>query len=115
MGDSGELNRFMHKGKKPSADTLGYSLDHANVEQLAHYNSDIIQKTRRDKVHALALFTDGVSAQLTVQKCIRPRGPATMRRGGPRRNPQTMKAEKSSSRGLWRYATLGPNPDCRWP
>ena len=81
MGKSGELNKFMHKWKKPSADTLGYALDHADVEQLECYNSNIIQKARRNKVHAVGTFhgwricaVDGTGTYSTQRPCHKARG-----------------------------------------
>jgi hypothetical protein len=68
----------MHKGNKPSADTLGYALDHADVKQLAHYNSDIIQKARHNKVYAVGSFqgwricaVDGAEVHSTKRPCYK--------------------------------------------
>jgi hypothetical protein len=78
MGESWELDRLMHKGNKPSADTLGYALDHADVKQLAHYNSDIIQKARHNKVYAVGSFhgwricaVDGAEVHSTKRPCYK--------------------------------------------
>ncbi len=56
MGQSGELNRFMRGRKKPSADTMGYALEHADVDKAQACNASIIQKARRNKVHAFGTY-----------------------------------------------------------
>jgi hypothetical protein len=52
MGKNGELDRAVRSGKKLSANTPGYALAHANARALASYNAELIQKARRNKVHA---------------------------------------------------------------
>lgn len=52
MGKSGELDRFIHTRKKPSADTLGRWLAVADYSGFRSYNGSIVQKARSNKVHA---------------------------------------------------------------
>ena len=51
MGKSGELDRFMHTRKKPSADTLGRWVAGADYDEFRSHNGDVIQIARRNKVH----------------------------------------------------------------
>ena len=51
MGKSGELDKFMHTRKKPSADTLGRWAAGADYDEFRSYNGDMIQRARRNKVH----------------------------------------------------------------
>ncbi len=52
MGKSGELDRFIHTREKPSADTLGRWLAVADYSEFRSYNGSIVQRARRNKVHA---------------------------------------------------------------
>jgi hypothetical protein len=52
MGKSGELDRFIHTREKPSADTLGRWLAVAGYSEFRSYNGSIVQRARRNKVHA---------------------------------------------------------------
>jgi len=76
MGVSGELDRLLDIGKKPSADTLGYALEHADIENLKAYNASIIQKARRNKVHNFGTIrglrvcaVDGTEPYKTMNPC----------------------------------------------
>ncbi len=78
MGKSGELNRFVWGRKKPSADTMGYALEHADADQAQAYNASIIQKARRNKVHAFGTYrgwrvcaVDGTETYSTKSPCAK--------------------------------------------
>lgn len=78
MGKSGELDRFMRGRKKPSADTMGYAAERANVDQLKAYSASMIQKARRNKVHSFGTYhgwrvcaVDGTETYTTKSPCAK--------------------------------------------
>ena len=78
MGKSGELNRFVQGRKKPSADTMGYALEHADADRAQACNASMIQKARRNKVHAFGTYrgwrvcaVDGTETYSTKSPCAK--------------------------------------------
>jgi hypothetical protein len=78
MGKGGELDRFMRGRKKPSADTMGYALNHADVDRALTGNASMIQKARRNKVHAFGTYrgwrvcaVDGTQTYATKRPCAK--------------------------------------------